>query len=385
MSMISSRPRHFSSYSFSFSSSNEYRRSRGGWTSTITRRSGAIALFLAMIFTASAQEPLVRSSLEKQEDTWVGQRITCIVELLAPGFFSGTASFDLPDPPGMMMIPPVSSPTVGSEDIGGVSYTVQHYELAVFSRRAGEQTVPAFPIRFSYKRQPLDKDSVAASGMTEPLHFTAKLPPGAEKLGSIISARDLKVVETWKPEPGKAKAGDAFTRTITFSAPDVPAMAFPQFPAGKIDGLGIYPKAAEVLDHSDRGELTGKRRDVITYLCQRAGQFTIPATKLTWFDLDAEKLQTIDFPARTLDVTSNPALASGTPAAESGKVPWMRFVWSVTGMFALVLLLFVAKKLQVKQAVMRIAVLFRPIHLPPLNPPQIDVLSHMNLEHRGGK
>jgi len=111
------------------------------------------------------------------------------------------------------------------------------------------------------------------------------MPPGAENLGQVISARDLKIEETWRPEPGKENvmAGAAFTRTITFTAPDVPGMMFPPFPAGQIDGLGIYTKR-QLLDQTDGGSLHGERRDVVTYVCKRAGEFTIPATQYTWFD-----------------------------------------------------------------------------------------------------
>ena len=180
-----------------------------------------------------AQEAMVRASIETKGEIWVGQRVTLLVELLAPGFFSGTAAFELPTVPGLMLAPPAGSPIVASETIDGTNYTVQRHELAVFSRHAGEQTIPPFTVRFQFKRNPLDKDVIAAAVKTEPVTFIVKLPPGAEELGSLISARNLKVEETWTPEPGKAKAGDAFTRTITFTAPEVPAMAFPPFPAGK--------------------------------------------------------------------------------------------------------------------------------------------------------
>ncbi len=223
-----------------------------------------------------AQEPKVRASIETKGEIWVGQRVTVLVELLAPGFFSGTAAFDLPTVPSLMLAPPEGSPIVASETIDGTSYTVQRHELAVFSRRAGEQTIPPITVRFHFKQNPLDKDSTAAEVRTEPVSFSVKLPPGAEKLGSLITARNLKVEEVWTPEPGKAKTGDAFTRTITFTAPDVPAMAFPPFHAGQINGFGIYPKAAEVLDERNRGNLIGKRRDTITYVCQLAGDSLFP-------------------------------------------------------------------------------------------------------------
>ena len=46
---------------------------------------------------AVAQEAKVRASIGTQGDLWVGQRVTLVVELLAPGFFSGMAAFDLPN------------------------------------------------------------------------------------------------------------------------------------------------------------------------------------------------------------------------------------------------------------------------------------------------
>lgn len=310
-----------------------------------------------------AQEAKVRTSLVTQSDLWVGQRLALVVELLAPGFFTGVPAFDLPDAKGVLLVPPGGSPLVSGEDIGGASHTVQRHELSVFAHRAGDQIIPPFTVRFHFKRNPLDKDAVAA---TEPLHFTVKLPPGAEKLGSLISAQNLNVEETWKPEPGKAKAGDAFTRSITYSAPDVPAMAFPPFRAGKIEGLGIYPKPPEVLDEGDHGHPTDKRRDTITYVCERPGQFTIPSVRFTWFDLDAKKLQTIDFPARTFEVAPNPAMAS-TSRTVAGLAHVSRGAAIVlAGVLAASVFTFLFWK--TRAFWLRLIEAFRPVHLAPLNP-----------------
>jgi hypothetical protein len=324
-------------------------------------RLAAVAFLVAT--TAQAQEPKIRTSLATQGEIWIGQRATLVVELLAPGYFSGAPSFELPDPSGILLIPPTGSPILSTEEIDGVSYTVQRHELSVFSRRAGDQTIPPFAVHFQFKRQPLDKESVPATVKTTAVHFTTKAPPGAENLAGIISARNLTVVESWQPEPQKAKAGDAFTRTIIFAAPDVPAMAFPPFSSGKIDGLGIYDKPPMVLDHSERGNLRGERRDTITYVCQRPGQFVIPAARFTWWDLDAQKLQVIDFPSRTLDVAPNPAMASAA-AAKPGE--WPR-AWP-----SLLLLLLAAALFRgflfVPSHWDRWIAPWRPVHLSPLNP-----------------
>lgn len=333
----------------------------------------SLSLFLLVMIAsdAFAQDAKVRTSLATKGDLWVGQRVTLVVELLAPGFFSGTPSFDMPDPQGLVLIPPRGSPTIGTETIDGISYTVQRHELFVFPRRAGEQIIPSLTVRFGFKRQPLDKDVVAATVKTEAVKFTAKPPPGAEKLGSIISARNLTAVESWKPEPGKAKAGDAFTRTITFAAPDVPAMAFPPFPTGKIDGLGIYPQPPQVLDQSDRGQMSGQRLDTVTYVCQRAGQFIIPPVRLSWFDLDAQKLQVIEFPSHTIDVAPNPAMAAAERESQVTNHFEMPSLRNIGIMLAIIVAASYAIMVSRRNWSSWIAPL-RPLHLQPLNPVKGD-------------
>jgi hypothetical protein len=333
---------------------------------------GGIVAMLAWLLceAAHAQNPKVRASMASQDTTYVGQKATLVVELLAPGFFASAATFDVPDPQGLMLIPPMGSPVVSSEDIDGVSYTVQRHEVSVLALRAGDVLIPPLTVRFQYKRAPLDKDAVPAQVKTPEVKFTATQPPGTEKLGMVISARNLEVKETWYPDPAtaKPKAGDAFTRTITFTAPEVPGMMFPPFHAAPIDGIGIYPKAPEVHDHSERGSLTGQRQDAVTYALQRAGTFTVPAVRFTWWDLDSKSARTVDLPARTLTAAPNPALSALQPTTEAvsqGSSSGRTTEYVVT---VLLLTLFVFSLPQVRRSVGRILALFRPVHLQPLNP-----------------
>jgi hypothetical protein len=337
-------------------------------------KSLGVPLLFAIAFVARAngQEAGVRISVPDGNECWVGQRVALVVELLAPGYFSGAATFEPADPPGMLLLPPNGSPVVGSEEINGVSYTVQRHELSAFIRRAGEQFIPAISVRFQFKRSPLSRDKEEVSLKTNAVRINAKLPPGAETSRGIISARDLQVEESWKPDPAAAnlKLGSAMTRTITFTAPDVPAMAFPPFRPGAIEGLGIYQKEAEVLDHSERGALTGKRRETIVYVCQREGQFSVPAAKFIWWDLGLKELHTVLLPARTFTVAPNPALAAAAAPAAAHPTS-CRAVW--TGGLAAVAINLLACLFWRFQAVWaRFIAVFRPIHLSSLNPESDD-------------
>jgi hypothetical protein len=234
--------------------------------------------------------------------------------------------------------------------------------------------IPPFPVRFAFKRAPLDHDQIAATVTTPALSLSVTMPPGAEGLGQVISARDLQVVEEWKPLPGSGgvKAGDAFTRTITFTAVGVPGMVFPPFPANQIDGLRLYPKPPVLLDHAaestSRGggqETRGGRRDTVVYVCERPGRFVIPAVRLTWWDLATKQLRTADLPARAIIVAADPAAAMPAPRFGAGVQGWWLFVGG-GALFAFVLA--ARWRAGLGRAWSRFVAPLRPTHLQPLNP-----------------
>jgi hypothetical protein len=324
-----------------------------------------------------AQEAQAGAEITQKGQAWVGQRIPLVVELRVPGYFAGTPSFDLPRVPDILLMQLNQHPVLGSERIQDVDYTTQRHEFLILARRAGDYEIPAFTVRLEYKRGPLDKEAVSQTVSTEPVHFNAKTPPGAENLAGLLSANELKAVEKWQPQPGRAKAGDAFIRTVTFSAADIPAMAFSPFPTPAIDGLGIYPKDPEVLDHSERGVLRGERRDTITYVCQRPGRFITPSVQLTWWNLNTKELQTITFPAQVFDVAANPALPQAVSDETRAEGASPISTQSAVG-FSLVVIAAGAVIWITRALWPQVVVPFCPRHLAPLNPTddQLKIVSN---------
>jgi len=330
--------------------------------------------FISLLLgSVSAQEATVRTHLDTTGEIWAGQKVTVVMEVLAPGYFASAVSFDLPDPQGVLLLPPAGHPGVAGETIEGVYYTVQRHELAAYPMHAGTLAVPSVKMHFEFKRAPLDTDTVSAVVQTAEISFTISAPPGAEHLGQVISARDLKIEEVWRPEPGSdpVKAGAAFTRTITFTAPEVPGMLFPPFDPGEIEGLRLYQKP-EIRDQKDRGSLRGERRDIVTYLCQRPGMFVIPAARFVWFDLATRQLMTVDLPSRTLHVVADPAAVSTAHAEEVVKAPahaWARRAWKWGAIAVLVagVVGVVIYKAHQRGLLSRFARPFYPKHLAPLN------------------
>jgi hypothetical protein len=332
-----------------------------------------LATFFGALFWISggmlfARDAEVRTTLEVKGDVWVGQGMTLVVELLSPGFFAGSPTFYLPRVPEVLILQPDKRPVLASTNINGASYTIQRHELRIFGQRAGHMAIPSFQVRFSTREGALAP--VEHLLRTDAVSVEVKLPPGAEGLATLISARELRATEIWQPDTVTAKAGDSFTRTITFSAPDVPAMAFPPFAATDIAGLGVYPNTPILLDRSERGTMRGERKDTITYVCKRPGQFVVPAARFTWWDLDHHQLRKVDFPGRTFEVAANPALpgraaASGSMEGRNLRTQ-IRALGVVAGLSALAGIGFWISRRRPDW--WRSISFWSPVHLAPLNP-----------------
>jgi hypothetical protein len=233
----------------------------------------------------------------------VGQRVPITVELLTT-FFSGAPVFQLPSLPQAILMQIEDRPVLSTEEIDGATYNVQQHELALFGLQPRVYEVPPFTVRFASAPR-FGDPPVEHRFTTQPMRVEVRLPPGAENLPGLISTRELHVTQTWQPEPKKsARLGDAFTRTITLTAPDVPAMVFPPSPLARGEGLTVYPQQPIVQDQVERGTFTGQRTQTVTYVCERPGSVTLPALAIPWWDVTQQKLMQATLPALTLQVVA---------------------------------------------------------------------------------
>jgi hypothetical protein len=111
-------------------------------------------------------------------------------------------------------------------------------------------------------------------------------------------------------------------------------MVLPPLPLTKVDGLAAYPKPPIVQDHTERGDIAGKRIDTVTYICERPGQFTLPSLVIPWWDLRHQELMRVTLPAVTLEVAAGPA-ASTDAAAVGEELGWPWLWWIVGAVFLL--------------------------------------------------
>ena len=265
---------------------------------------------------AAAPDPvLVRAAVNPASSSWVGGRVSIDVTVLESEPTEGNALFDLPALPRAILARSPDAPVYGSETIDGVAYTSRTYELLYFSQAEGRNELPAVDVRVR-----LAGSDEMRTLATPPLEVGLERPAGVGPDDFVVTTPELSIVERWEPEPGAAKPGDAFRRTVELRATDTLALALPPLPASAPDGIGAYPADPELRDRSARGDLTGERIDAVSYVAKRAGRHELPALTYTWWDPWAEELHRETLDAVAWDVAVD---ATGGAATRRGSRSWI--------------------------------------------------------------
>lgn len=275
------------------------------------------SFLLALAPVTAAVSPLAVDLPETA--AWIGQRVPFTIELRARGSFSGSASFDLPQVPGTLIVK-IGNPVVGSKQLDGENWVVQSHEFALFSQQVGTLEIASFPVRFE-RREGFTGAAEVVRAETPVLKFQIERPPGSEDINFLVTTDSLELSESWEPEPGPARVGTVFKRSIVQRAREIPGMALAPVPDAAPDGIRVYPGAAATNDKLARGEFLGERRETITYLIEKPGTIELPALTYQWWNPELEKLQSKTLPAVTFEVAAPAAVTSSGEVAPSGP-PW---------------------------------------------------------------
>lgn len=262
------------------------------------------SLLLLLAMPALAQQPVVvRTGVKPDTGAVVGQRVSLDVDVLFAGDMPRPPRVVVPEVAGAQILRFETQATTLSDRIDGVSYTGQRFEFALYARRGGTLTVPAAQVTL------LDRaGNPTGSSEGQPMTIEIAVPRGVDATQPLIATTRAALQEQWSPAPnGPFKTGDALVRTVTREADDVPAMAMPNLDFSAPDGVRLYVDPPLSEDRKDRGAVTGRRIDKVTYVFEAGGRFTLAGLEQAWWDLEAHQLHVERLPAVKVEVAAPPA------------------------------------------------------------------------------
>ncbi|MEH6586964.1 MAG: BatD family protein [Halioglobus sp.] len=233
----------------------------------------------------------IASELAGQGMLVPGQRAQLILEIATSTWFTSGTRIRIPEVPGLVILQTEQFASNASESRAGQTWVVQRWSLDVYPQRPGSFTLP--PIALSIEVSAGDQGNVRGQAFSPALDFTVDLPPALEQAGFWVAAPRFSVEQRLDKRTDQLRPGDAFERRIEFIADDVQAMMLPEVSVERQAGLAAYPAPALLENSNNRGQASGSRVQIISYVAEQSGSYLLPGQDFFWWDTSAEELRVL--------------------------------------------------------------------------------------------
>lgn len=127
-----------------------------------------------------------------------------------------------------------------------------------------------------------------------------------------LPARDVTLSGEWRPAQGPIKAGDPMTLDLHLKAQGLTAAQLPDLNLllRLPQGVKAYPDQAKLTNSTQDGNVAGQRDQSIALIADHAGEFTLPALSVHWWDTKSNEAREANLPARTLSFAPSATYAS---------------------------------------------------------------------------
>lgn len=222
-----------------------------------------------------------------------------------------------------------------STQINNVDYAVTERKYAIFPQQSGLFTIAPLTMVaqvVSYSNQPsfngfFNRPSAQARKVTSKAITLNVLPAPQGSKSNWLSAESMQLKETWSDNSLQVKVGEPLTRTLSLTAKATTVGQLPELAGtANIAGVKSYPDQPQLREDKAADGLTALRQEKIAYIPGQAGEYTLPAIQIDWFNsktgqMESSRLPEVKITALAADGATlsppSPAVSSETPAIHS--------------------------------------------------------------------
>lgn len=183
---------------------------------------------------------------------------------------------------------------------------------AIFPQQSGELIIPSVLYQVSVNTGTRDIwDRFYGNGHNNVLRLRTEeqklkvLPAHASANGAPwMPAQKVELQEHWSASTDSLKVGEPITRTITIRAEGLTAGQITPLEVSNLDGITFYKDQAQNDDQKSADGVIGSRIETIAIVPTKEGVFTLPETKVRWWNNHAQMMETAYLGAVTLKVGS---------------------------------------------------------------------------------
>lgn len=277
------------------------------------KRLFAVLFLVFATVSAFAQAPVIQAHLQPSRNILVGQPVRLVVTVYVPNYFTGEPDFADFELENAIVVLPQDRPANSNTEINGVRYAGITETYVIYPQQPGDFHLPPMQISVPYASAP--PKSITAQVKLPSLYFHADVPSDAKGMEDFLPTTSLKLQQKWSSSFKNLRVGDSIDRSITVTSAHMQAMLIPPLPFDAPAGIRVYPQKTVVQNQkTSRGEfIYGFRAQSATYLIQKAGDYTLPAIDLKWWNLSTNRVVTATLPSVHFIAAPNPDYVTELP------------------------------------------------------------------------
>lgn len=249
-----------------------------------------------VLAAAAPAQPVVRVEVNP-ESVRVGESAELKVIVLVPTWFARPPvypTFELAN--AITRLPPDSSyPTserVGRETWSGIVRNYRFYPLLGANYRLSGETITV-----TYANPGSTPLTVEVA--VPEISIRGVVPAGAEGLNPYLAGRRLTLSRAVESPAEPLRVGDAVVVTYAAELDGLPAIFLPPLlPELDVDGVSGYADVPKLGDGPP-----ARREEKLTLVFDAGGTFTLPGTKLSWWNSESGRIETTSLEDLSFEVT----------------------------------------------------------------------------------
>lgn len=269
--------------------------------------------------TAAHQDVFMEAQVEPAHG-YVGQQLSYVLRL----YYAQNIT------DGSLQVPQISgieASQVGDDlhydtERGGRQYHVLERRYALVPQRAGQFEIPAVGFQ-GQAVDPNDPNSFfgvgrTVSASTPALSVSVQAVPANWGKRTWLPARQLSLTLAGWPAAGQPlRVGQPLNLSMQIEATGLAADALPALSLPPLDGATVYPDKPVSGTRRNGQWLVGRRQQNFAVVPERAGTLTVPATSLSWWNVQTDRMEVAQIPARSVTVlpAAGTAALPGAPVA----------------------------------------------------------------------
>jgi hypothetical protein len=197
--------------------------------------------------------------------------------------------------------------------INGRRYRVIEQTYAITPEQSGEFTLTAPLFSGEVLQASKRRSSFLSFAQTKPVSILGDelkisvlpIPSNYPNNAQWLPTEILTLHQEWQSNEAQFTVGEPITRTITLTAAGLSKAQLPKLEMTNSPGLKVYPDQAELHSNLSNNRLVSQKVKNFALVPSAAGDFVLPAMKVTWFNTITNRIDQAILPAQTISIQAS--------------------------------------------------------------------------------